>query len=360
VFGVWQELGEPAVESDLLVPNTEHRKLNTEHRRSMNKALWKKATSEGFWLLAICALGLFLFCFIRVWFIARMEMSRFASIIGELWSDIEKFSTVPLSHLLTYPGRIAVVFNEPLVVLIMTVWAVSRGSDVVSGEISRGTMEMLLAQPTSRLQVLWSQAVVGVLGVLVLCAATLAGTFVGIHTFRIKEPPKAPTIKIPGVKIDVPLPFLTPKDAEPTYTPMSAKADVREFIPAAVNLGALGLFLLAFTTLMSSWDRHRWRTIGIVATAWVVMLVVKAIGMAVEEFQWMSYLSFFTPYSPEWAVYVGMNYPEATWQLTSLKGPSEASYLTPLAYNLILLAMAIGCYGAAALIFAKRDLPAPL
>lgn len=326
----------------------------------MNRALWKKACSEGFWLLCICALGLFLFCFIRVWFISRMEMSRFASIIGELWSDIEKFSTVPLSHLLTYPGRIAVVYNEPLVVLIMTVWAVSRGSDVVSGEISRGTMEMLLAQPTSRLQILWSQAVVGLLGVAVLCIATLAGTAAGIHTFRIKEPPSVPSIKIPGLKFDVPLPFLKPKETEPTYTPMSEKADTRQMLPAAINLGALGVFLLAFTTLMSSWDRHRWRTIGIVATAWVVMLVVKAIGMAVEDFRWMSYLSFFTPFSPEWAVYVGMNHPEATWQFTSLRGVGEASHLTPLAYNVILLAMAIACYVAAAVIFAKRDLPAPL
>ena len=229
----------------------------------MNRALWKKACSEGFWLLCICALGLFLFCFIRVWFISRMEMSRFASIIGELWSDIEKFSTVPLAHLLTYPGRIAVVYNEPLVVLIMTVWAVSRGSDVVSGEISRGTMEMLLAQPTSRLQILWSQAVVGLLGVVVLCVATLAGTATGIHTFRIKESPQSPSIKIPGLKFDVPLPFLPPKSTEPTYTPMSQKADTRQMLPAAINLGALGVFLLAFTTLMSSWDRHRWRTIGI-------------------------------------------------------------------------------------------------
>jgi ABC-2 type transport system permease protein len=231
---------------------------------------------------------------------------------------------------------------------------------VISGEISRGTMEMLLAQPTSRMQILWSQAVVGVLGVLVLCAATLAGTFAGLHTFRMKEPPAVPSFTIPGLKIDVPLPFMAPKETEPKYTPMSQKADTRQFLPAAVNLAALGFFLLAFTTLMSSWDRHRWRTIGIVATTWVVMLMIKGIGMAVEDFRWMSYFSFFTPYSPEWAVYAGMQHPETTWQITSLRGPAEVSYLTPLGYNLILLSMAVACYVAAALIFVKRDLPAPL
>ena len=115
----------------------------------MNRALWKKAFSESKWLLVFCALGLFLFCLLRVWLVSRVEMSRFAEIIGQLWDDIEQFSTVPLAHLLTYPGRVAVVFNEPMVVLIVTVWAVARGSDVVSGEVGRGTMEMLLAQPTS-------------------------------------------------------------------------------------------------------------------------------------------------------------------------------------------------------------------
>ena len=32
----------------------------------------------------------------------------------------------------------------------------------------------------------------------------------------------------------------------------------------------------------------------------------------------------------------------------------------PLGYNLILLAIGIGCYIAAAIVFQKRDLPAPL
>ena len=74
----------------------------------MNIALWKKAFGEAKLLLIVCGLGLFFFAFVRVWLVSQVEMSRFAAIIGELWSDLEKFSLVPLSHLLSYPGRFAV------------------------------------------------------------------------------------------------------------------------------------------------------------------------------------------------------------------------------------------------------------
>lgn len=325
----------------------------------MNRALWKKAIGEAQWLLLFCALGLFLFCFLRVWLVTQVEMSRFAEIVGQLWEDIEKFSTVPLAHLLTYPGRIAVVYNEPIVMLLVTVWAVARGSDAVSGEISRGTMEMVLAQPTSRMQVLLSQAVVGVLGVAVLCSASLLGTMTGIVTFQVQEEPPAPSIRIPGLGFEVPIPLMPPAEKEPTYVPLSAKVSPRAFAPAALNLAALGVFLLAFTTLMSSWDRHRWRTIGIVSTAWVLMMMAKGFGMAVESVAWLQYFSFFTPYSPEWAVYVGLNHPEQMWRLSTIAGPG-GQLLTPWGHNLILLSLAALCYAVAAVVFCNRDLPAPL
>ena len=131
----------------------------------MNIALWRKSLGEARMLLLVCAVGLFFFAFVRMWLVSQVEMSRFAEIIGQLWSDLEKFSLVPLSHLLTYPGRIAVFYNEPMVVLLISVWAIARGSDVVSGEISRGTMEMILSQPVSRLQVMTTQAVIGIAGI---------------------------------------------------------------------------------------------------------------------------------------------------------------------------------------------------
>lgn len=325
----------------------------------MNRALWKKAFGEARWLLAFCAVGMWAFCFLRVWLVSRIEMSKFAEIIGQLWDDnIEKFSTVPLSHLLTYAGRIAVVFNEPLVVLIVTVWAVARGSDVVSGKLGRGTMEMILAQPVSRLQVLYTQAVIGIAGLAVLCASAWAGTATGIAVYTVKEEPPAPTLRIPGLKIDVPLPRFNA--VEPIRVPLRERVTAGAFLPAAVNLFALGFFLIGATTFFSAVDRYRWRTIGIISALWVVMMVIKGIGMAVDEVNWLQYCSFFTPYAPEWAVYVGQHQPEQLWQLSRINAPSGITYLTPLGNNLVLISMGAFCYSAAAVIFSTRDLPAPL
>ena len=71
---------------------------------------------------------------------------------------------LPFEQLATYSGRIALAYDLPIVILCVSVWAIARGSDCVSGELGRGTMEMLLAQPVSRLQVLLTQATVTTIG----------------------------------------------------------------------------------------------------------------------------------------------------------------------------------------------------
>jgi ABC-2 type transport system permease protein len=100
-----------------------------------------------------------------------------------------KFSSVPLSHLLSYPGRIALAYDEPIVVFTISIFAIARGSDAVSGELNRGTLEMLLAQPVSRVQVLATQAFVTLGSLLLLSLATWAGTG-ATFTAVVKEAPR--------------------------------------------------------------------------------------------------------------------------------------------------------------------------
>ena len=49
-------------------------------------------------------------------------------------------------------------FVDPVVVLAATVWGITRGSDAVSGQLERGTMEMVLASPVRRTAVFVTQA----------------------------------------------------------------------------------------------------------------------------------------------------------------------------------------------------------
>lgn len=326
----------------------------------MNKALWHKAIGEARWLTVYCAAGMFVLCFLRVALLHWMEMSTFEAMLGNVWDKIAKFSTVPLAHILTYDGRIAMVFNEPMLLLVVASFAIARGSDTVSGEIGRGTMELVLAQPAGRMQVLASQATVGIVGVAILCAAAWAGTATGVALISAREKKPPPTISIPGLPLQIPLPFLAPADDEPIFVPLRDEVDPRVFTPATVNMFFLGVFLLALSTFMSSWDQHRWRTIGIVLAICIAMTMLKVFGMATPALAWLKSLSFFTPYSPEWAVYVGMAAPEQAWHWWIDIPAADRNGLSPLSNNAILLGLAVICFTAAGLIFSRRDLPAPL
>src|SRR5690606_33401342 len=126
-------------------------------------------------------------------------------------------------------GRVAIAYDDPLVMVVVSIWAIARGSDVVSGEINRGTMEMLLAQPIRRSALLFSHAAVTVIGAALLAYVSWLGTWVGLTFISLEEP-----------------------------------VSTRIFIPPAVNLFSLGFFLAGFSTMLSAGDRYRSRTIGIV------------------------------------------------------------------------------------------------
>src|SRR5689334_3887060 len=160
----------------------------------MNRALLRKCILEAQWLFWACAAAVFAFCWVRVWLVSRLEMSKFRTIIETFHEEVERFLPVSIDALFSYTGRIAVIYEEAIVILCMVIWAVSRGTDSVSGELGRGTMEMLLAQPLSRIQVLWHQAAVTIGGVVLLAATTWLGTFVGIQTLKAKEEKPAPSV----------------------------------------------------------------------------------------------------------------------------------------------------------------------
>jgi ABC-2 type transport system permease protein len=136
----------------------------------VNFTLIKKSIYEARLLFGGLGLLLFAFCWLRVFIVSRLQTSQFAAIVEQLWDQFKDFWPVSLEQLLSYTGRIAVGYNEPIIVFGISLFAIARGSDVVSGELGRGTLEMLLAQPVSRLSVLYTQAAVTVGCIGVLCA----------------------------------------------------------------------------------------------------------------------------------------------------------------------------------------------
>jgi ABC-2 type transport system permease protein len=319
------------------------------------RALLKKNIAESRLLFLACAAALFGFCWLYVWLVGRFSMSRFQTVL-EQFREYERLMPVPFDQLFTYPGRIAVAYTEPVVFVCMTIWAISRGSDSVSGELGRGTLEMMLAQPVSRLKLLASHIMVTVTGVALLAAAAWAGTCTGIAMTTVKEEIAPPSIKLP-MGFELPL---TTGEPQTVRTPMSELVTGSDFLPAAVNLFALGFFLAGLATLLSSADRYRWRTIGLAVGLFVIQFVMKIVGKASDSWSWLLRCTWFRAYEPASFVTLTVRSPEHAWSLILRDSRGQFLDFGPLGYDLVLISLGCAAFVCAAIIFSRRDLPAPL
>jgi beta-exotoxin I transport system permease protein len=285
----------------------------------MNLALWRKSIREARWLLAGSLVLMFVGHWLRVWISSFFTQESVQGMLSFLPNFVEKMMPVSIAQLSTGAGRIALEYDDPVILLLVSVWGISRGSDAVAGELNRGTMEMLLAQPVTRLATLWTQATVTLAGAVLLAAAALAGTATGLATVTLNDP-----------------------------------VEIRVFVPAALNLLSLTVFLAGISTMVSSASDIRSRTIGIVGSFYALSLIAKAIGLAAPGYHWLKYTSFFTPFEPQ----VLVSNATFAWSF-SVRGERPFE-LGGLGYDCLLVGLGLAAYLAASVIFWRRDLPAPL
>lgn len=285
----------------------------------MNRALWSKSLRDARGLLAASCALLFGFFWLQVWVIREVTPEQLLRMLSELPAFVRRLLPVPIEVLASERGRLAFVYDHPLVLLTLTAWAFVRGSDAVSGPLNRGTLEMVLAQPVRRTSVLAVDAAVTVLDVAALCASGFLGTWVGL--------------RVEG------------------FDHLSAL----DFLPAAGNFFALGLFLSGVTTLVSACDSYRWRTLASVGAFYVLSMVVKVVARASPRWGALAYTSFFCAYEPQ--VLVSQPAGAWTWRYVNLQGQPAVGGL---GYLSVLAGTALLAYLAAAVVFARRDLPAPL
>ena len=176
----------------------------------MNLALTKKYFHESAILFIGLIIGVFTFCFFRVRVVGKLDTSQFQQIIDLLPKDWRKFADVDFDWLVSYLGRTSFTLDEPMLVLLISAWAIVRGSDVVSGELSRGTMEMFLAQPVSRRRVFVTHAVWTIIGLVALVLMSWLGMAVGVWTTVVEE------TRYPDV-FGIPLTFAEPKTVSYTH-----------------------------------------------------------------------------------------------------------------------------------------------
>lgn len=323
----------------------------------MFRLLLKKALLESWPLLTACGLMIFTFCWTRVWIVTRFELQRFEGFLDQL-RQFEQFMPVPLEQVLTYSGSLALTFDEPVLILCMLVWSISRGSDVVSGELGRGTLEMLLAQPVGRLKLLIAHMLVAVVGVMLLACLAWLGLYAGIQTNSVRETVQTgAAIQLPFWDLKIPIGM---GSKETISVPLADRVDAKTFIPPCFNMFAFSLFILSLSALVSAVDRYRWRTIGLVLGFYVLELLLFLLAKATPATAWCHAFTFFTLYQPDGIVHLMSRNPQAAWSLWAPPSMFWTTSLGPLGISLALLTMSAICFIGAGWWFQRRDLPAPV
>lgn len=275
----------------------------------LNLALWEKSVREARGLLLAAGLLLFVFHGLFVWLSSLIDLGWLGSFLRFGFAPaLQSLLPVPVAEMATPQGMIAMGYVHPVVLFTTAAWAIARGSDAVSGELDRGTLELLLAQPVRRTSVLAVQGVVTSLGSVALAAACWVGTWTGVGLVRLNPP-----------------------------------VDAWSFLPSAANVAALTIFLAGVTTLLSAGQRYRWQTIFWAGLFYVVQIIMDVVGRMAPQLSWLRYATCFGAFEP---ALLALR-PETAWSIS-------------LRYNGILFGLGLASYLAAGIVLARRDLPAPL
>ena len=169
-------------------------------------------------------------------------------------------------------------------------------------------MEMVLAAPVRRVAVFVTQALATTAAAALLCAVLFLAVWTAI-----------------------------------AFGPWAGKVDPLRFLPAAANVFGLMVCMAGISAGVSAADSYRWRTVGILCGFYVFSILAKLVGRLSKPLWWVGYLSFLNAYEPQ-----------------RLVGDAAESWRLLAEYDAVLIGVGVVAYAIGAVLFARRDLPAPL
>jgi len=224
---------------------------------------------------------------------------------------------------------LSIGYVHPLVAAILCVWAVGRAAGAIAGEIDRGTMELLLAQPLARWRVVLAHFCVDVVTIPLLCLGMWGGNWLGIAVFG------QITLGTDGGGSQL-------------------RIDPRVFLPALVCVAALLFSVSGLTMWLSAGGRFRGRVLGGAVLLILVQFLVNVIGQLWPAVEPLRKLTVFYYYAPQNVLL------KQTWMVRfafpwSAEGPAFLVNGT-----LVLVGVGTVGYLLALGTFCRRDVPAPL
>jgi ABC-2 type transport system permease protein len=262
---------------------------------------------------------------------------------------------------------LSIGYVHPLMQTIFCIWAIGRAAGAIAGELDRGTMELLLAQPLARWRVVFAHLCVDLLTIPVLCLSLWAGNWVGawlITPIKVEEPKLKAPPRPPGYLLEIgpfKLRVADPLEGKPPTSSADRAAEREErlrveparFRPALWLVGGL-VFAVGGTTMwLSAAGRFRWRVLGLAVFFFLVQFLVNLIGQMWDVMAPLRPLTIFYYYQPQQVILRG------DWCVTL----AELNHGVPLCrvpMPLVLYGVGLFGYALALWTFSRRDLPAPL
>jgi ABC-2 type transport system permease protein len=260
-------------------------------------------------------------------------------------------------------------YVHPLMQTLFCIWAIGRATGAIAGEIDRGTMELLLAQPLARARLVFAHLVVDLLTIPFLCLALWAGTTLGawlvspikIETPALRTPPPRLSyiwtwaLGPIEVRIKDPLRTTSPRPAEEVTEGLRRQMEIRpwEFGKALWLVGGLMFAVAGYTLWLSALGNSRWRVLGVAVLVTLTMFLVNVLGQLWEPLEPFRPLTVFYYYQPQQVILTG------DWCVTWREW-NGGEPLCRVPMPLVLYGTGAVGYLPGLWTFCRRDLPAPL
>ncbi|MCC6417825.1 MAG: ABC transporter permease subunit [Gemmataceae bacterium] len=225
---------------------------------------------------------------------------------------------------------LSIGYVHPLVQTLLCIWAIGRAAGAIAGEIDRGTMELLLAQPVPRARVIGAHFLIDLIVIPVLCLSMWAGTVAGVWLVgEIRVAPEQLKLR----------PLLLGE-----LGPEQLRLEPLQCSPALLYVGALLFAVSGYSLWLSAGGRFRGRVLGVAVLLTLFQFLVNVVGQLWPVIEPLRPLTVFYYYQPQEVIL------RADW------------YADPLVWGRVGVLAGVGTVGylLALWTFCRRDLPAPL
>ncbi len=269
----------------------------------MNRAITGRFLREALWPALAACVGIVFFVVLFVWAMQEMgpELMSFLSSVGFLKKMLELAYGISLSGEVSSNVLYSIAWLHPVVLALSWGVLIAIATRQTAGEIERGTAELLLTLPVSRLSVLLSGAVTWMAVAAVVSASPLAGVFIGSRLFE---------------------PFDT--------------IQFGRFAQVMVNFFALNLAVAALATLAGTCVMRRGVAVSLVAALLIGCVAMNFLESFLTFVEHVRFLNLLNYYRPSAVVRDGV------W---------------PVGHMAILGFVSAASLGAASIVLARRDIP---